>query len=276
MDQRPIGVFDSGVGGLSVVRELCRLLPGEDIVYFGDVGRVPYGTRSREVIYRYASEDLRFLRDRGVKLIVAACGTASSVIDSALTDRLPMPYTGVIEPTARAAAAATRNKTVGIIGTDATIRSGSFVRALQAIDPDIHPVGQGCALLVPLVENGYINFDNQVTRLVLEDYLRPIRESGADTLILGCTHFPLLAPIIGDLLGDGVTLIDSGAATAGYIRDQLRQTGLENPRAEGGVQRYFISEHTETFARTARLFLGHNITAEFALAELPLETEATL
>lgn len=233
MDQRPIGVFDSGVGGLSVVRELCRLLPGEDIVYFGDVGRVPYGTRSREVIYRYASEDLRFLRGRGVKLIVAACGTASSVIDSALTDRLPMPYTGVIEPTARAAAAATRNKTVGIIGTDATIRSGSFVRALQAIDPDIHPVGQGCALLVPLVENGYINFDNQVTRLVLEDYLRPIRESGADTLILGCTHFPLLAPIIGDLLGNGVTLIDSGAATAGYIRDLLRQTGLENPRAEG-------------------------------------------
>ena len=211
-----------------------------------------------------------------MKLIVAACGTASSVIDSALTDRLPMPYTGVIEPTARAAAAATRNKTVGIIGTDATIRSGSFVRALQAIDPDIHPVGQGCALLVPLVENGYINFDNQVTRLVLEDYLRPIRESGADTLILGCTHFPLLAPIIGDLLGDGVTLIDSGAATAGYIRDLLRQTGLENPRAEGGVQRYFISEHTETFARTARLFLGHDITAEFALAELPLETEATL
>lgn len=116
MDQRPIGVFDSGVGGLSVVRELCRLLPGEDIVYFGDVGRVPYGTRSREVIYRYASEDLRFLRDRNVKLILAACGTASSVIDSALTDRLPMPYTGVIEPTARAAAAATRNKKVGIIG----------------------------------------------------------------------------------------------------------------------------------------------------------------
>ena len=181
MDQRPIGVFDSGVGGLSVVRELCRLLPGEDIVYFGDVGRVPYGTRSREVIYRYASEDLRFLRDRGVKLIVAACGTASSVIDSALTDRLPMPYTGVIEPTARAAAAATRNKTVGIIGTDATIRSGSFVRALQAIDPDIHPVGQGCALLVPLVENGYINFDNQVTRLVLEALSPP--DPG-----IGCRH----------------------------------------------------------------------------------------
>ena len=127
---------------------------------------------------------------------------------------------------------------MGIIGTDATIRSGSFVRALHAIDPAIETVGQGCALLVPLVENGYIDFENKVTRLVLEDYLRPIRESGADTLILGCTHFPLLAPIIGDMLGEGVTLIDSGAATAGYIRELLRQTGLENPRTEGCVQRY--------------------------------------
>ena len=126
---------------------------------------------------------------------------------------------------------------------------------------------------MPLVENGYIDFENKVTRLVLEDYLRPIRESGADTLILGCTHFPLLAPIIGDMLGEGVTLIDSGAATAGYIRELLRQTGLENPRTEGGVQRYYISEHTETFARTAELFLGHGITAEYAVAELPLEAE---
>ena len=162
---------------------------------------------------------------------------------------------------------------MGIIGTDATIRSGSFVRALHAIDPVIETVGQGCTLLVPLVENGDIDFENKVTRLVLEDYLRPIRESGADTLILGCTHFPLLAPIIGDMLGEGVTLIDSGAATAGYIRELLRQTGLENPRTEGGVQRYYISEHTETFARTAELFLGHGITAEYAVAELPLEAE---
>lgn len=271
MDQRPIGVFDSGVGGLSVVRELCRLLPGEDIVYFGDVGRLPYGTRSRDVIYRYASEDLRFLRDRGVKLIIAACGTASSVIDSALTSRLPVPYTGVIEPTAQAAAAATRTKKVGIIGTTATIQSGSFVRALHALDPAIETVGQGCPLLVQLVENGCIDFENKVTRLVLEEYLAPIREAEVDTLILGCTHFPLLAPIIADLLGEGVTLIDSGAATAARVRELLARTGLENSRTEGGTQRYYISEHTETFARTAEMFLGHGITAEFAVAELPLE-----
>ena len=274
MDQRPIGVFDSGVGGLSVVRELCRLLPGEDIVYFGDVGRLPYGTRSRDVIYRYASEDLRFLRDRGVKLIIAACGTASSVIDSALTSRLPVPYTGVIEPTAQAAAAATRTKKVGIIGTTATIQSGSFVRALRALDPAIETVGQGCPLLVQLVENGCIDFENKVTRLVLEEYLAPIREAEVDTLILGCTHFPLLAPIIADLLGEGVTLIDSGAATAARVRELLARTGLENGRTEGGTQRYYISEHTETFARTAEMFLGHGITAEFAVAELPLEDGA--
>ncbi len=271
MQTRPIGVFDSGVGGLSVVRRLEELLPGEDLIYFGDVGRLPYGTRSREVIYRYASEDLRFLADRGVKLIVAACGTASSVIDETLTSRLSVPYTGVIDPTAAAAAAATKNGRVGIIGTDATIRSGSFVRALERLSPEIRTLGRGCPLLVPLVENGYINFDNQVTRLVLQDYLRELVEFGADTLILGCTHFPLLAPIIADLLGPEVTLIDSGEATARYVRQLLEETGGRNPRRDGGSQRYFISEHTETFAATARMFLGHDIDAEFALAETPLE-----
>ena len=211
----------------------------------------------------------------GVKLIVAACGTASSVIDSALTDRLPMPYTGVIEPTARAAAAATRNKTVGIIGTDAAIRSGSLSGRCR---PSTR-ISTRWVRAVPCWCRWWKTATSTLTTRSPGWCWRTISADpgiGADTLILGCTHFPLLALIIGDLLGDGVTLIDSGAATAGYIRDLLRQTGLENPRAEGGIQRYFISEHTETFARTARLFLGMDITAEFALAELPLETEATL
>ena len=269
-DCRPIGLFYSGVGGLSVVRGLEQLLPGEDIVYFGDVGRVPYGTRSREVIHRYASEDLRFLADREVKLIVAACGTASSVIGPELIKKLPVPYTGVIQPTAAAAAAATQNGRVGIIGTAATIASGSFVRALGQLSPALQTVGRGCPLLVPLVENGYIDFENQVTRLVLQDYLRDIVDFGADTLILGCTHFPLLAPIIADLLGPGVTLIDSGLATARYAAKLLQTSGSQNPAKTGGRQQYYISEHTETFAATARLFLGHDIQAEFALAETPL------
>ena len=271
MDTRPIGVFDSGVGGLSVLREVTRLLPGEDIVYFGDVGRVPYGNRSREVIYRYSSEDLRFLRDKGVKFIVAACGTASSVIDAALIRQLPVPYTGVIEPTARAAVTATKNKKVGIIGTAATIKSGSFVRALAAIDPAIETRGQGCPLLVPLVENGYIDFENKVTRLVLEEYLRRFDGFEMDTLILGCTHYPLLKPIIQDLLGPGITLIDSGAATAAYVRELLAKQGLLSGRESGGAARYYISEHTETFAETAKIFLGHGIEAEYAVAEVPLE-----
>ena len=258
MDQRPIGVFDSGVGGLSVVRELCRLLPGEDIVYFGDVGRVPYGTRSREVIYRYASEDLRFLRDRNVKLIIAACGTASSVIDSALTDRLPMPYTGVIEPTARAAAAATRNKKVGIIGTDATIRSCSFVRALHAIDPAIETVGQGCALLVPLVENGRYQPGDVVIETVAAEYLAPLKEAGVDTLVLGCTHYPLLEKVIGAYMGPEVRLINSGAEGARAAADCLRERdALAGPGR--GSCRCFVSDRQEDFSRLASTFLGWDV-----------------
>ena len=276
MDQRPIGVFDSGLGGLTAVREMRRLMPSENIIYFGDTSRVPYGGRSPEILLKYARQDVHFLRSFDIKAVLVACGTVSTTALPQLQAENDLPILGVVEPACRKAAAMTRNRRVGLIATAASVRSGAYERTLHRLDETIHVVSRACPLLVPLVENGYINFDNQVTRLVLEDYLRPIRESGADTLILGCTHFPLLAPIIGDLLGEGVTLIDSGAATAGYIRDLLRQTGLENPRAEGGVQRYFISEHTETFARTARLFLGHDITAEFAQAELPLETEATL
>ena len=267
MDQRPIGVFDSGVGGLSVVRELCRLLPGEDIVYFGDVGRVPYGTRSREVIYRYASEDLRFLRDRNVKLIIAACGTASSVIDSALTDRLPMPYTGVIEPTARAAAAATRNKKVGIIGTDATIRSGSFVRALHAIDPAIETVGQGCALLVPLVENGRYQPGDAVIETVAREYLEPLRQEGLDVLILGCTHYPLLTDIIREIMGPEVSLVNAGAESVHTLHDALARRQLLAPEGTGQAL-LCTSDRPEGFGQMARRFLQEEPTAPVRLVDI--------
>ena len=267
MDQRPIGVFDSGVGGLSVVRELCRLLPGEDIVYFGDVGRVPYGTRSREVIYRYASEDLRFLRDRNVKLIIAACGTASSVIDSALTDRLPTPYTGVIEPTARAAAAATRNKKVGIIGTDATIRSGSFVRALHAIDPVIETVGQGCTLLVPLVENDRYQPGDVVIETVAREYLEPLRQEGLDVLILGCTHYPLLTDIIREIMGPEVSLVNAGAESVHTLHDALARRQLLAPEGTGQAL-LCTSDRPEGFGQMARRFLQEEPTAPVRLVDI--------
>ena len=277
MDNRPIGVFDSGLGGLTGVRELRKRLPHEDIIYFGDTGRVPYGSRSPETILQYARQDIAFLLSKDVKCIMAACGTVSSIYPAAEAAKLPVPYLGVVDAAAREAAFVTRNRRIGVIGTAATIRSRSYETVLRKLVPGVEITARPCPLFVPLVEAGYVDHSaldkQQVTRLVIAQYLAEVREAGVDTLILGCTHFPLLAPIIGDMLGEGVTLIDSGAATAGYIRELLRQTGLENPRTEGGVQRYYISEHTETFARTAELFLGHGITAEYAVAELPLEAE---
>ena len=277
MDNRPIGVFDSGLGGLTGVRELRRRLPHENIVYFGDTGRVPYGSRSPETILQYARQDIAFLLSKDVKCIMAACGTVSSTYPAAEAEKLPVPYLGVVDAAAREAAFSTRNRRIGVIGTAATIRSRSYEALLRRLVPGVEITARPCPLFVPLVEAGYVDHSapdkQEITKLVIAQYLTEIRDAGVDTLILGCTHFPLLAPIIGDMLGKGVTLIDSGAATAGYIRELLRQTGLENPRTEGGVQRYYISEHTETFARTAELFLGHGIAAEYAVAELPLEAE---
>lgn len=265
MDNRPIGVFDSGVGGLTVARALMHLLPGEDIVYFGDVGRVPYGTRSRETIRRYAGEDMRFLQGQGVKLMVAACGTVSSVVTPDMTDPLGIPYTGVIAPTAKAAAAATKNRRVGIIGTAATVHSGSFVRALKALDDGILPISAPCPLFVPLVENGYIADDDPVTTLVAQQYLQPLREADIDTLILGCTHFPLLYGLIGRIMGPKVTLIDAGAETARHVVALLDAQGLRSSRKQGGCTQYYISEQTDTFAETAQKFLGNStpVTARF-------------
>lgn len=263
MDNRPIGVFDSGIGGLTAVKELIELLPNEDIVYFGDVGRVPYGTRSRETIARYAAEDIEFLLGKGVKMIVAACGTASSVITDEMIAAIPVPYTGVILPTAKAAISATKNHRVGIIGTTATVRSGSFPRLLSTLSPDIETLGRDCPLFVPLVENGYIEDDNPVTGLVAQEYLASIKEFGADTLILGCTHYPVIAGVIAREMGGGVTLINSGAETARYVRDYLREHNMLCGRSEAGAQSYYISEQTETFNETAEKFIGRRVSAQY-------------
>ena len=254
MDNRPIGVFDSGLGGLTVVRQLLSTLPGEDIVYFGDTGRVPYGTRSPETIEKYTRQDCRFLLSKGVKLIIAACGTVSSVAAD-LGESLPVPFLGVLAPTARAAAAATKTGKIGVIGTTATIRSGSYRRALAAIDPTLQVFDRDCPLFVPLVENGYFGADNSVTRLVARDYLKDIRAAGVDTLILGCTHYPLIAPIIADLMGPEVALIDPGRETALAARDALASAGLLR-EGRAGTARYYVSDTTESFAQLSDWFLG--------------------
>ena len=205
MDNRPIGVFDSGLGGLTSVRELRRLLPGEDIVYFGDTGRVPYGSRSREIILQYARQDIAFLLSQNVKCIVAACGTVSSTYPSEEAAKLPVPYMGVVSSAARRAARATRNRRIGVIGTSATIRSHSYEQILRRLVPGAEITARACPLFVSLVENGYVDGSapdcQQVTRLVIAQYLQEVREAGVDTLILGCTHYPLLAGMIGEYMG---------------------------------------------------------------------------
>ncbi len=251
----PIGVFDSGLGGLTAVRELRRLLPGEDIVYFGDTGRVPYGTRGADIIIRYAKQDIAFLLEQNVKYIVAACGTVSSTLPSAYTDALPVPYTGVVQSAARAAARATKTGRVGVIGTPATIQSGSYHTALSALLPAARITATACPLFVPLVENGYFDAGNVVTRLVARDYLREIKAAGVDTLILGCTHYPLIAPILGELMGPEVTLIDPGRETARDMRAALAGAGLLRAGAHGEA-RYFVSDSTESFVRLSDWFLG--------------------
>ena len=214
MDTRPIGVFDSGLGGLTAVRQLRRVLPGEDIVYFGDTGRVPYGSRGRDIIVQYARQDIRFLLQQDVKFIIAACGTVSSTYPPEEAARLPVPFTGVVGATARAAVDATRNRKIGIIGTAATVRSGSYAAIIRDMMPDVQIFARACPMFVPLVENGYFNDGNPVTKLIIAEYLQELKDAGVDTLILGCTHYPLLKKMIGDFMGGDVTLIDSGKVTA--------------------------------------------------------------
>ncbi|MBD5094777.1 MAG: glutamate racemase [Subdoligranulum sp.] len=251
----PIGVFDSGLGGLTAVRELRRLLPGEDIIYFGDTGRVPYGTRGADIIVRYAKQDIAFLLEQNVKYIMAACGTVSSTLPKAYTDTLPVPYTGVVQSAAEAAVRATQTGRIGVIGTPATVQSGSYHAAIAALLPAAHITATACPLFVPLVENGYFNADNAVTRMVARDYLRDIRAAGVDTLILGCTHYPLIAPILADLMGPDVTLIDPGRETAHAARKALSAAGLLREGA-GGTAQYYVSDSTESFARLSDWFLG--------------------
>lgn len=256
MDNRPIGVFDSGLGGLTAVRQLRRVLPGEDIVYFGDTGRVPYGSRGRDIIVQYARQDIGFLLSKDVKFIVAACGTVSSTYPPSEAARLPVPFTGVVGATARRAAAATRNRRIGVIGTQATVRSGSYQHLLKELVPGAQLFAKACPLFVPLVENGYINEGNPVTRLVIADYLTELRDTGIDTLILGCTHYPLLEGMIGEFMGPDVTLIDPGKSTADALVDALDALELRNGRTAGGQAEFYVSDTTESFAEAEALFLG--------------------
>ena len=256
MDNRPIGVFDSGLGGLTGVRELRKRLPHENIVYFGDTGRVPYGSRSPETILQYARQDIAFLLSKDVKCIMAACGTVSSTYPPEEAARLPVPFTGVVGATARAAVDATRNRKIGIIGTAATVRSGSYAAIIRDMMPDVQIFARACPMFVPLVENGYFNDGNPVTKLIIAEYLQELKDAGVDTLILGCTHYPLLKKMIGDFMGDEVHLVDSGKVTAQAAAAALDDLGLLNGKKAGGTARYFVSDTPDNFDELAHTFLG--------------------
>lgn len=259
MDTRPIGVFDSGLGGLTAVRELARIMPEEDLVYFGDTGRVPYGGRSREILVKYARQDTAFLRSFRPKAIVIACGTVSTTALDVLRSENDIPIFGVVGPAARAAAQVTRNGRVGLIGTRASIRSGAYERTLSKLRPGVEVTARACPLLVPLVESGRFRPGDLVAETVVGEYLAPIRARGVDTLILGCTHYPLMKPIIGAYMGPDVSLVDVGEQCARWVKRQLELDGLRNERPGAGRRRYFVSDSAQDFSDLASLFLGEDV-----------------
>ena len=256
-----IGVFDSGLGGLTAVKELISFLPNENIVYFGDTGRVPYGNRSKETITRYAMQDARFLQSKDVKILIAACGTVSSVAGN-LGNEFHMPYTGVVKPTAFAAAKATSNGKIGVIGTTATINSSSYKHAIENINSDLQVFQQDCPLFVPLVENGFIDKNDIVVKTIVQRYLQPLIENNVDTLILGCTHYPLLRDVIADVMGKEVILVDSGKETARYAARLIKENNLENPQTIKGECEYYVSDRVDGFSKIAGLFLGNTFNQE--------------
>ncbi|MGN0174076.1 MAG: glutamate racemase [Acutalibacteraceae bacterium] len=258
MDKRPIGIFDSGLGGLSVVKEFIRILPCENIVYFGDTGRVPYGTKSRDTILRYARQDEQFLLENDVKMVIAACGTVSSVAYDTGKD-LSVPFLGVVEPSARAAVSLTKNKKVGVIGTPTTVSSNSYKKAINAIDDEIEVYQQGCPLFVSIVEQGWIDENDEIAFLTAKRYLNPLKEAGVDTLILGCTHFPLIAPTIARVMGKNVKLISSGSATAAEAAQVLKENNMLNENNDKPSRKYFVSDSPVSFSKTAQIFLNSEI-----------------
>ena len=258
MKNKPIGIFDSGLGGLTCLRQLHKLLPNENIIYFGDTGRVPYGNRSNRTITKYANQDVSFLLSKDVKAVIAACGTVSSVVTD-LDKSINGFFTGVLKPVATTAVKSTKNGIVGVIGTSATIASKSYEKEIGAINSQVKVIAKDCPLFVPLVENGFSAKGNEIARLTVEHYLKDLKESGIDTLILGCTHYPILRDIIADYLGDSVTLIDSGAETAKYCANYLEANGLLNETKTNGKCEFYVSDTVESFSKLAGVFLGEDI-----------------
>lgn len=257
MSSKPIGVFDSGIGGLTVVRSLIQRLPHENIVYFGDTARVPYGPKSAQVVREYAGQDADFLLSHDVKMIVVACNTVSAVAMDVVQKRAKLPVTGVIIPGAKMAVAATRKRRVGVIGTITTILSNAYTNAIRQMDRAITVIGKACPLFVPLVEEGWL--DHTASELITKEYLFPLKLEKIDTLVLGCTHYPLLKNLIKKVMGDALTLIDSGEAAAVEIEKILDGDNLRNTSKQKGNVQFFLSDMPHKFAEIGERFLGHKL-----------------
>jgi glutamate racemase len=252
----PIGVFDSGIGGLTVLRALIGELPGESFVYFGDTARVPYGNKSAETVCKFSRENVSFLMGEGVKIVVVACNTASAAAVPVLRDELPVPIVGVIEPGARAAVKKSKSYRIGVIGTAATIRSEAYQKAIRALSPRAEVIARACPLFVPLVEEGWA--DTQVAEMVAESYLGEFRRDGVDVLVLGCTHYPLLRDVIARVLGPSIELVDSAVETAREVRQRLEAERVLSSLKKGELSIY-LSDITPNFRDIGERILGRPI-----------------
>lgn len=266
MDNRPIGIFDSGLGGLTCVKEVMKIMPNEDIIYFGDTGRVPYGTRSRDTVIKYVKQDINFLETFDIKYIIIACGTASSAALPFIEEEYATKILGVLYPAARGAVRATKNKKIGVIGTSGTVKSGKYIEAIHELLPDAEVFQKACPLFVPLVENGMT--EGEATRLIAEEYLKELRDAEVDTIILGCTHYPLLTDVIREIVGEGVALIDSGAAAADFAREDMERLGILSDKNEKGTAKFFVSDSTENFSELGSMFLQKEIDGDVSFTDI--------
>lgn len=260
LQQAPIGVFDSGVGGLTVVREIMRQIPQERIVYFGDTARVPYGSKSQDTIIRYSRQIIRFLKTQNVKAIVVACNTASALALPVIKEELDIPIIGVVKPGAKVAANTTKTNKVGIIGTEATVNSAIYTQTIQGVNPDIEVIGKACPLFVPLVEEGWLK--DTVTEQIATRYLDTFHDTGIDTLILGCTHYPLLRSLIGRLMGSDVQLVNPAYETAAALKTLLEHKGICNPippQLQNDMYQFYVSDAADKFKHFANSILPYDV-----------------
>ncbi len=256
-NSNPIGVFDSGIGGLTVVKSIDSFLPNENIIYFGDTARVPYGSKSNSTVIEYSLQNANFLSKKNVKLIVVACNTASSIALDELRKKFNVPIIGMIEPGAKAAIKKTKNGNIGVIGTESTVSNKAYSQTLLKLNPELRVTEKACPLFVPLAEEGWIN--HKATKLIAEEYLYELKEIGIDTLILGCTHYPILKDIIQEVIGNNVTLIDSGSAASVEVENYLNGIGLRNSSNNLGTHNYYVSDVPKKFKSIAERFLGRQV-----------------